>query len=189
MKSRDFILNLYQQAATVFKLSDVAMLFPELNAKYLSDRLNYYVSTKRLKTLRRGIYAKVEYNPLEFANLLYTPSYVSLEYVLQQAGIVFQYDRTITNVSYLSRQVEVDNKRYSYRRIKPEIMLNANGIKQENNINIATPERAWLDILYLNKNFYCDNLHPLDKDMVKKIIPIYQSVALEVRALKLLENV
>ncbi|MDD3331464.1 MAG: hypothetical protein WCS39_08090 [Bacteroidales bacterium] len=47
---------------------------------------------------RKGFYAKDNYNPEEIACLLYPPTYISLEYVLQGAGIVFQYDSTITNI-------------------------------------------------------------------------------------------
>jgi len=56
----------------------------------------------------------------------------------------------------------------------------------KNNINIATPERAFLDMLYLNKDFYFDNLHVLDKKKVAKLIPVYNSQTLLQTTLKLL---
>jgi len=188
MNKKDFILEIYKDSRTVFRLSGIAMMFPQEESKYLSERLGYYVQTGRLLNPRKGIYAKPEYNPLEFANLLYTPSYISLEYVLQQAGIIFQYDSRYTSVSYLSREIEADNKRYSYRRIKEEIIMNNIGIIQRDNINIATPERAFLDMLYLSKDFFCDNIHSLDRPLIDRIIPAYQSVALEKRTFQLLKN-
>jgi len=48
----------------------------------------------------------------------------------------------------------------------------------QNNTNIATPERAFLDMLYLNGKYYFDNLHILDKKTVVKLLPIYNSQAL-----------
>ena len=45
--------------------------------------------------------------PEELACTLYTPSYISLEYVLQKAGVVFQYDERITAVSYLRRSIDI----------------------------------------------------------------------------------
>lgn len=189
MARKDFILDIYKDKRTVFRLSDIAILFPEEESRYISNRLGYYTENGRLLSLRKGIYAKPDYNPLEFANLLYTPSYISLEYVLQQAGIIFQYDSRYTSVSYLSREVEVDSKIYSYRRIKEDIIIDTTGIlRSKDHVNIATPERAFLDILYLNKDFYFDNTNPLDKQLINRILPIYQSAALEKRVTKLLRN-
>lgn len=189
MERNDFILEIYKDKRTVFRLSDIAMLFPLENKKYLSDRVGHYVQTGRLLNLRKGIYAKPDYNPPELANLLYTPSYISLEYVLQQAGIIFQYDSRYTSVSYLSREIEVDEKKYTYRRIKEDIIMEPTGIiRNENHVNIALPERALLDILYLCKDFYFDNLNAIDRKLVDRILPTYRSAALEKRVTKLLKN-
>lgn len=172
---------------TVFTLSDIAMLVGESNFKSLNDKINYYVKTNRLNRPRKGIYVKKNYNPLELACRLYTPSYISLEYVLQEAGIIFQYDSTITAVSYLSRKLSIDNNDYSYRKIKNEIIVDNTGIEQVNNINRATPERAFLDILYLNSNYYFDNLRLLNSDLIAQLLPIYKSKALEARVKKQLK--
>ena len=173
----------------VFRLSDIAMLFPEEENKYLSDRTGYYVQTGRLLNPRKGIYAKPDYNPLEFANLLYTPSYISLEYVLQHAGVIFQYDSHYISVSYLSREIEVNGRVYSYRRIKEEIIMDTTGIiRKQDNVNIATPERAFLDMLYLNKDFYFDNINSLNRQLIERILPVYKSAALEKRVAKFLKN-
>jgi hypothetical protein len=189
MEKKNFILEIYKDGRTVFRVADIAMLFPQEENKYLSDRLGYYVQTSRLLNPRKGVYTKPDYNPLEFANLLYTPSYISLEYVLQQAGVIFQYDSRYTSVSYLSREIETDGKVYSYRRIKEEIIMDTAGIiRCQDNVNIATPERAFLDVLHLNKDFYFDNLNPLDRQLIERILPAYKSVALEKRVAKLLKN-
>lgn len=189
MKEVGYILDIYRDKRTVFRLSDIVMLFPRAENKYLANKMGYYVQTGRLLNPRKGVYAKPDYNPLEFANLLYTPSYISLEYVLQQAGVIFQYDSRYTSVSYLSREIESDGKTYSYRRIKEEIIMNTTGIvRTKENVNIATPERAFLDMLYLNKDFYFDNINPLDKQLIVRILPAYKSTALEKRVAKLLNN-
>jgi hypothetical protein len=190
MKHSDFILSIYQDKRTVFRLADIAMLFPEAQVKYLSERMSYYVKTGRLYSLRRGVYAKPNYNPLELANMLFTPSYVSLEYVLQQAGVIFQYDSRITCISYLSRDTQIDGKTYSYRRIKEEIVLNPKGvIHNDAGYSIATAERAFLDLLYLNKDFYVDNLMGLNQALIEELVAVYQSKALEIRISKLQKNV
>ncbi|MBF6597907.1 MAG: hypothetical protein ITF98_06735 [Fermentimonas sp.] len=91
-------------------------------------------------------------------------------------------------MSYLSREVEVDGNTFSYRRIKEDIIINIIGIIRKDNINIATPERASLDVLYLYKDYYFDNLNPLNKLLISQILPVYQSAALEKRVFKILEN-
>ena len=67
-------------------------------------------------------------------------------------------------------------------------MVNTNGILRERNINKATVERAFLDTLYLNGDFYFDNLNPLDRSFVYRLLPIYNSKALTARVNKILTN-
>jgi hypothetical protein len=148
------------------------------NDVLLFKKLNYYVRTGKLLNLRRGIYAKEGYNPKELACLLYTPAYISFEYVLLSAGIIFQYSETISNASYLSREISVDNHTVKYRKLKGEILVNHKGIVKNGNISIAIPERAFLDTLYLNKNFYFDNPYSLNKNKLYELLDVYNSPAL-----------
>jgi hypothetical protein len=184
----DLILSVYNDKRSVFTLNDIAMLICESNFKRLNERLNYYVRTGKLFRPRKGIYVKFNYDPEELACTLYTPSYISLEYVLQKAGVVFQYDERITAVSYLSRSINIENQIYSYRKIKGDIIIVTQGIVQKNSVNIATPERAFLDVLYLNTTYNFDNLNPLDKDLVYRLLPIYNSKKMTKRVRKLLSN-
>lgn len=184
------LLEVYKDSRTVFKIADIAMLFPFEDSRYLSDRMRYFVKTNRLLNPRKGIYAKPGYNPLELANILYTPSYISLEYVLQKSGVIFQYDSRLTSVSYLSREVLVDNRILRYRKINLSIVMQTTGIlRDSNHVNIATPERAFLDMVYLDKTFYFDNLGPLNIQLIDRIIPVYKSIALEKRVRNLLADV
>ena len=177
--NKDIIFELYKNSRTVFKIMDIALILDIEKATTLRKKLNYYVQTGKLLNPRRGFYAKEDYKPEELACLLYPPTYISLEYVLQRAGVIFQYDSAITNVSYLTRETEIDNQTFRYRQIKGEILTNTAGIVlNKDNINIATPERAFLDILYLNKRFYFDNLHALDKQKIAELLPIYNSQTL-----------
>lgn len=185
----DLVLAIYQDIRTVFRLNDIAMLSGETNFQSLNKKLNYHVRTGKLQNPRKGIYAKPDYNQDELACTLYTPSYISLEYVLRKAGILFQYDSAISVVSYLSRSIEIENQIFHYRKIKGELLVNTIGILRLNNqINIATAERAFLDLLYLNARFHFDNPNSLKKDLVYKILPIYQSDSMTKRVTKLLQN-
>ncbi|MDP3912739.1 MAG: hypothetical protein Q8R96_03270 [Bacteroidota bacterium] len=185
----DLVLTVYKDIRTVFRLKDIAMLTGETSFESLNKKLNYYVRTGKLQNPRKGIYTKPDYNPEELACTIYTPSYISLETVFQMEGMVFQFDSTITAISYLSRNIDVENRSYQFRKIKGELLVNTSGItRKDNQINIATPERAFLDALYLKSDYYFDNLNPLNRELVYKLLPLYQSKVLTERVKKLLTN-
>jgi hypothetical protein len=186
--NKDIVLSLYKDERTVFRLIDVAMLVEETSLLSLSKKLNYYVSKGQLQNPRKGIYTKQNYNPEELACCLYSPSYISLDYVLQKKGILFQYNTQITVSSYLSRIIEIEGQSYRFRKFKNTILVNTMGINRLNSVNIAGQERAFLDMLYLEPDYHFDNLHPLDKSLIRRLLPIYQSKALIKRLNKLFNN-
>jgi hypothetical protein len=184
----DLIYALYNNKRAVFRLKDIAMLTGEIDFDSLKQRLNYFVRTGKLQNPRKGIYCKPKYTMEELACHVFIPAYISLEYVLARAGVVFQYDSRITMVSYLSREIEVEQQTISFRKIKKSILINTQGVEKQNNLNIASPERAFLDLLYLNGEMYFDNLHPLNKEKIAQILPIYQSKIMKKTVKKLLSN-
>ena len=187
--NQDIVLSIYRDQRTVFRLKDISLLAGETNFQSLNKKLNYYVLTSKLLNPRKGIYTKPDYNPEELACVIYKPSYISLEYVLQKSGIIFQYDSGITAISYLSRSIKVNGRTFQFRKIKGEILVNTEGINRlEDHINIASAERAFLDVMYLNKEYYFDNLNPLNKQIVYKLLSLYQSKSLSERVKKALKN-
>jgi len=186
---QNIVLSVYRDKRTVFRLKDISLLVGETNFQSLNKKLNYYVRTGKLLNPHRGIYAKPDYNPEELACIIYTPAYISLEYVLQKSGVIFQYDSRITAISYLNRSIEVDDRTFQFRKIKGEILVNIVGIKrQEGQVNIASAERAFLDLLYLSPEYYFDNLSPLNRQTVYKLLSLYHSKALSERVKKNLQN-
>ncbi|MDR2232489.1 MAG: hypothetical protein LBE56_05120 [Tannerella sp.] len=173
-KEMDILFEIYKDSRTVFKINDIALLL-DSNDRLLYQKLNKLVKKGKLLNIRKGIYAKEGYKAEELACLLYTPTYISLGYVLQRSGVVFQYDSAITNVSYLNREIYVNGQSIQYRQVKREILLNTSGIVNRNNINMATPERAFLDTLYLNGFFYFDNINPLNINKIYELLPLYDS--------------
>ncbi len=188
MSSQNNILEvMLNSRRTVFTVQSLRMLTECEDSRKLTKSLNYYVKEGKIRNPRRGIYTKAVYDEKEMAYSLFRPAYISLEYVLQRAGVVFQYDDAITCVSYLNRIVEVDNKTYQFRIINPELWIGMEGINQNDNVLIATPERAFLDMVYLSAgNCYFDNLRPLNKTKVKQLLPLYQSKVLKERVSDLL---
>ena len=172
---------------TVFTVQSLLMMSGLDNSEKITKSLHYYTNNGKILNPRKGVYTKLKYDEQEMACSPYRPSYISLEYVLQRAGVVFQWDDSITCISYLSRTVEVDNKRYQYRKINPELWIGMEGIEQRDNIAIAIPERAFLDMMYLSAgNCYFDNLRPLSVKKIRDMLPLYRSAKLNERVSKLL---
>ncbi len=165
-----------RSSRTVFTFKDIAMLWRNPDQQAVIAGIQYYVSTGQLYRIRRGIYAKDKnYNKTELACRIYTPAYVSFETVLTQASINFQYYGQIFVASYLAREITVDDQVYRYRKIKDALLTDSNGVINKEGIAIATPERAFLDTLYLNTDYHFDNLAPLDWEKVFELLPLYNN--------------
>jgi len=179
-KKGEYLDTILRSKNTVFSTKDIALLWGERSSAAARVRLNYYVGTGKLIRLHRGLYAKDQnYDRFELAAKIYTPSYISFETVLSRAGIVFQFYGNIFVASYLSREIDINSQRYSYKRIKETILTNSAGVEVKDNYYIASPERAFLDIVYLQKGYYFDNLSPLDWKKVFEILPIYNNKRME----------
>lgn len=181
-------LFLYKQPQTIFTLQEVSILIPNSSSDSLKVRLFKEVKNGRLIKLRKNIYAKPNYNSLELANKLYTPSYISLETVLIKEGMIFQQYQATYVISYLSRTITIQKKPIIYRKIKDEILHNTAGIVEKDGIMIATPERAFLDTVFLYKDYYIDNLDKLNWDRVTELLPIYKSKILIKRVTEYRKN-
>src|SRR3989338_1796483 len=113
------ISDILRSTKTVFTFKDISLIWGDSDQKATIDGVNYYVKTGELCRIRRGIYAKDKnYNKLELATRIFTPSYVSFETVLTQTGINFQFYKKITVASYQPREIEVNGQVYSYKKIK-----------------------------------------------------------------------
>ena len=189
MSSRTSLLqSILESSRTVFTVQSLMVQTACDDSSRLTKSLHYYANEGKIRNPRRGIYTKQKYDIQEMACSLFRPSYISLEYVLQHAGIVFQWDDTVTCVSYLSRSVDVDGRTFQYRRIAPELWIGLEGIEQKDNIAIATPERAFLDMVYLSAgNCFFDNLRPLSVRRIRSLLPLYRSNVLNERVAKLLK--
>lgn len=173
---------------TAFNTKSIALLLNEKRDLLLTKKLNYYVQKGLLLNPRKGIYTKINPNMEELAGLVFVPSYISLQYVLQKAGVVFQYDSAITSVSYLNREIEMCGQTFRYNQVKKEIAYNLEGIERRDNINIATPERALLDMMYLNSECYFDNIDGINKRKIAQLLSIYQSPRLNERVKELFKT-
>jgi hypothetical protein len=126
------------------------------------------------------LYAKdTNYNRYEVATKIFTPSYISFETVLRNAGLIFQYYTTIYGASYRSQTVMCDGQEYNFRTLKSSILTMTEGILIQDTYSLASPERAFLDMLYVHPGYYFDNLRPLNWKKVYLILPLYRNQRLE----------
>jgi predicted transcriptional regulator of viral defense system len=170
----EFLEVLLRSQKTVFSTKDASLLWNEKDDKIISNRLKKYVKSGKLVRLRRGLYAKSrDYNKNELATKIFTPSYISFETVLGSAGVTFQYYSQIFLASYKTLEIEIDNQKYSFKRIKENILTSNLGINSMGGYSIATIERAFLDVIYFNKQYYFDNLRSINWEKVNQLLPIY----------------
>lgn len=175
MEKGDYISTILRSKKTVFSFKDIALLWGD-SGNAARVRINYYLKNSDLYHIRQGFYAKDKnYDKLELATKIYTPSYISFETVLGKAGVIFQHYGQIFVASYLTREITADGQAYSYRKIKESVLTNNAGMKHKDNYSIATPERAFLDVVYLNKDYHFDNLSALNWDRIFEILPIYEN--------------
>ncbi len=176
MQKGDYLTTLLRSSKTIFTFKDIAILWQDPGSSATRVRISYYVKKGDLIRLRKGLYAKnMDYNKIELATRIFTPAYVSFETVLVREGLIFQLYQPIFAASYTTRKIVVDKQEYLFKKMKINILTNSIGISVINETSIASKERAFLDTLYVNSNYYFDNLRSLDWKKVNQILPIYEN--------------
>lgn len=108
--------------------------------------------------LRRGLYivseAKEKLDAMALATKIYFPSYVSLETALGYYGIIPEAVFTVTSVTTRkTKEFKTPVGNFSYQKIKKEAFGGFETKKQAGiSFNLALPEKALIDFLYLNRN-------------------------------------
>lgn len=174
MRKGSHLGALLRSGKTVFSSRDVDLLWGGADTSKNRVKLHYFVERGELYRIRRGFYAKDrEYNRLELATRIFTPAYVSFETVLVRAGLVFQYYKSITVATYLSREITCDGQPFRFRKVKDTVLTDPSGIEVSGEFSMATAERAFLDTLHLIGEYHFDNLSPLDWEKVFELVPLY----------------
>ena len=176
MATDNLIAKLYASPKTILTTKDIALIWGETNTVNLLTKIKYYAKQGSLIRLTRGVFAKnKEYEVKELATSIYTPSYVSFETVLREAGIIFQHHDTVFVAGPYPTTKKIGNHTITFRKLKDSILYNGKGVKQEKNYSIATPERAFLDTIYLSPKFYFDNLNAINWEFCAELVKIYDN--------------
>ena len=144
-------------AFACFSNEQVVAAFPRF------DRGNYstWLGKGYIKRLRRSWYAFADVADTPgigdyFAGRMYSPSYLSCEYVMARTGLIPESVVQFTSVTSLkTASFKNDFGEFSYRSVKPELMFGY-GVEHVGDglpVNVATPAKALCDFLYLNSQY------------------------------------
>lgn len=148
MKTDVLIEKLKAIPKSYFSFDDLKKFYPgkKGDLKVVVYRL---IKQERLIRLMKGYYAlnlsAVDWE--QFACEMVQPSYVSLEYALNQYGLIDQIPTRITLVTTKkSREIILPNQVLEYSHLNPKLYF---GYKIKGNFLIAEKEKVLLDELYL----------------------------------------
>jgi predicted transcriptional regulator of viral defense system len=142
----------------------------EPNKTYLKILLSRHEKKNKVIRLKRGMYVAKDYldemekkNLLSFyseflANILYQPSYLSLDYVLYQHNLLTEIPKNFTSVT-LNKTGSFSNAlgNFFYHKIKNDLFCGFLILKEGDfTIFKATKAKALFDFLYLRKNEIID---------------------------------
>lgn len=140
---------------------DHTLLSDRLQAyRSVGDKISLMLRRGEIIQVRRGLYLRSQkyggtVEPMEIANLIYGPSYISLEYALSHYGLIPERVESITSItSKRSKKFNTPLSSFSYEHIP--LKAYPIGINLENRggigILIASKEKAICDRIALASN-------------------------------------
>jgi hypothetical protein len=150
-------------------LRQLPPLFRYADAEKFTANANVFLTRALSKGLVqrvvRGVYINLLREPApvieEIACFLRTPSYISCEWALNRHGVLLQSPVVCTVLTLetavgVSRNVRFGGVTIEFSRIAPRLF---NGFETKEGYNIAGPEKALLDTIYLRKRIpFADEL-------------------------------
>ena len=94
---------------------------------------------------------------------------------------LYRRPETIFAVSYLTRAITVADVHIQYRTIRKDILTNTQGVLRHDGYAVASLERAFLDAVYIYKNYHFDNLGPINWEKVETLKSLYANHSFEKR--------
>lgn len=152
--------NLFKNAPVIISKD---ILSDKRNKQAVRNQLGRWASKGLLVQLKKGIYLlgesdrRIHPSRLFFANQIYGPSYVSLEYALSFYDLIPERVGTITSVT--TRKTKTFKNplgQFTYQHLKPSVFRGFRVRKDEAGLSffIADPEKAIVDFVYLNLHLF-----------------------------------
>lgn len=137
----------------VFSANDILKIDPAFHRQRLSE----WQKKGYIKKIIKGYYIFSDLRLNEsvlfiVANRIFDPSYISLEMALSYHGLIPESVYSITSAtSRKSYNFNSSLARFSYNKIKPDLMFGYQLVNYENhNFKMAEAEKAILDYFYIN---------------------------------------
>jgi predicted transcriptional regulator of viral defense system len=152
----DFIDNVRQLG--IFSDADVEILFPNLDKRRLFEwKKKGYIVKIRNEWYCLPEFLEEPYSSWIIANLVHSPSYISLESALNYYGLIPEGVYMTTSVTTKRPlRIEMARHNYSYSFIRTELFGGYNLIeaaRYKRKIRIADFEKALVDFFYFRSNY------------------------------------
>ncbi len=189
----------------IFTLSDLRIIFSDQPIS--SKQLNRWQESGYILKLKNGVYLLEDYkdkiHPFLMANLLYQPSYISLESALYEYGFIPDVTQLITSVSAKKTwQADVLDNRFDYKKIKRCCFIGyGSKMYLDYEVMMAEPEKAIADFFYFNKSrlkigsqidelrLNYDNLkQKVDKEKLRHYTALFNNKTLNILIKKLINR-
>jgi hypothetical protein len=166
----------------VFTVFDLKNLLNETNSVVFYRRINTLIQTGILRQFTRGIFITSDFNKETLAMKINEKSYISLGSALSKALLIgsIPEKRLYTIKIGRNRTYKDDSFTITCLGITPVLFF---GYKSVEGVNIALPEKAFLDTLYFytkGQNYSFDifsdiDVHSLDKKLILKWLNEYKN--------------
>lgn len=182
----------------VFTAQDLAVLWGYSDELKLFELIKYYLKTKQIFTLTRGLYSSLNYSVedlrgnanllYEIANRLVPNSYISLWTALKREGVIFQYYNEIYSVAERGVVRQVKGINFVYKKIKDSVLMNDLGIVKVGQSRVAGVERAIGDTIYLFPSVKLEHTSLAKKKLLDKVVRMYDKKVVRAKVGQLWEE-
>ena len=141
----------------IFNLQEVSKLFPDESENTITMQVKRMVKRADITRIRNGLYMfpGTEVDEYVVANLLYQPSYVSLETVLNNKGLIPDITMNVTSITTTtSKKIPTTIGNFLYSKISKELYYGFDRVKDVRSdyyYDIACREKALLDLVYIRR--------------------------------------
>lgn len=163
----------------IFNLQEVSKLFPNESENTVNIQIKRMVKRGDLNRIRNGLYMfpGTEVDEYVIANLLYQPSYVSLETVLNNKGLIPDITMNVTSITTTtSKKISTTIGTFLYSKISKDLYYGFDRVKDVHSdyyYNIACKEKALLDLVYIRRikslEEYRFDLSNIDQKRLKEL--------------------
>ena len=175
MKQLKALQTLQASGKKVFTSADLQKILQTNTDSYAYVLAGKLVKEGVLERVSKGYYILVSNRPSDFevANILYRPSYVSLDSALNYYGILVQSPQQVMSVtSKRATNIENNGKTFAYMHLDQKYFTD---YQKTGDFLIASPEKALIDTMFFvalgRSSLSVEelNLQSVDKKKVKEI--------------------